>query len=288
MNALSTTRTPAATLDHLNGLPPTTPGDQARSPSGRQNHFRIFVLETRAELMKLLRMPGFTLPAFAFPLMFYGLFGITFGRSQQIGPLTMAGYLLATYGAFGVIGANIFSFGVGIATERGQGWMLLKRAMPLPPVIHFLARMVVGMAFSLVILIGLFALGGFAGGIALPLATWVKLATWLTLGGLPFAAFGLALGYLCGPNAAPAVINLIYLPMAFVSGLWLPYEVLPGLFKTLAPWLPAFHLAQPALGILGADTHAPVARSVAYLLAFTAISMVVGIAAYRRDHKTWG
>ncbi len=254
----------------------------------RQRYLRIFGLETRAELMKLVRMPAFALPAFAFPLMFYGLFGLAFGSGQQIGPVTMAGYLLATYGAFGVIGANLFSFGVGIAVERGQGWMLLKRAMPLPPLIHFLARMVVGMLFSLSILVGLFALGGFFGGVALPLATWVKLAAWLTIGGLPFAAFGLFFGYLCGPNSAPAVLNLIYLPMAFASGLWLPYEVLPGFFKVLAPWLPAYHLAQQGLGILGADSHASWAQSATYLLTFTAVSVAAGIAAYRRDQATWG
>ncbi len=254
----------------------------------RQRLLRIFRLETRAEFLKLVRMPAFALPAFAFPLMFYALFGLAFGRGQQIGPVTMTGYLLATYGAFGVIGANLFSFGVGIASERGQGWMLLKRALPLPPILHFLARMVVGMVFGLAILIGLFALGGFAGGVALPLATWVKLAAWLTAGGLPFAAFGMALGYLCGPNSAPAVINLIYLPMSFASGLWLPYEVLPGFFKALAPWLPAYHLAQQGLGILGADTHAPLAQSVVYLLTFTAISLAIGVAAYRGDQKIWG
>ena len=264
----------------------TTASSRAVSP--KQRYLRMFGLETRAELMKLVRMPAFALPAFAFPLMFYALFGLAFGGSQQIGPVTMAGYLLATYGAFGVIGANLFSFGVGIAVERGQGWMLLKRAMPLPPLIHFLARRVVGMLFSLLILVGLFALGGFFGGVALPLATWVKLAAWLTVGGLPFAAFGLFFGYLCGPNAAPAVINLIYLPMAFASGLWLPYEVLPGFFKALAPWLPAYHLAQQGLGILGADKHASWAQSATYLLIFTAVSVVAGMAAYRRDQASWG
>ncbi|MCH9650319.1 MAG: ABC transporter permease [Deltaproteobacteria bacterium] len=254
----------------------------------RRRYLRIFGLETRAELMKMVRMPAFVVPAFAFPLMFYALFGLAFGRGQEIGPVTMLGYLLATYGAFGVIGANLFSFGVGIAVERGQGWMLLKRAMPLPPLIHFLARMVVGMVFSLLILVGLFALGGFFGGVALPLPAWVKLAAWLTVGGLPFAAFGLFFGYLCGPNSAPAVINLLYLPLSFASGLWMPYEVLPGFFKALAPWLPAFHLAQQGLGIVGAETHASWTQSIVYLSAFTVVSLVAGIAAYRRDQESWG
>ena len=267
-------------------VPATTPASRPAAP--RQRYVRMLGLEIRAELLKLVRMPPFAVPAFAFPLMFYALFGLAFGRTQQIGPVTVAGYLLATYGAFGVIGANLFSFGVGIAVERGQGWMLLKRALPLPPMIHFAARMVVGMSFSLLILVGLFALGGFYGGVALPFLTGVELAAWLTVGGLPFAALGLFFGYLCGPNSAPAVINIIYLPMSFAAGLWVPYEVLPAFFKTLAPWLPAYHLAQQGLGILGADTHATWTQTGIYFLVFTTVCVVAGAAAYRRDRATWG
>ena len=41
--------------------------------------------------------------------------------------------------------------------------------------------------------------------------------TVLVIGALPFCAIGLAFGYLVGPNSAPAVLNLVYLPMAFAS-----------------------------------------------------------------------
>ncbi|WP_376691705.1 hypothetical protein [Wenzhouxiangella sp. EGI_FJ10409] len=63
---------------------------------------------------------------------------------------------------------------------------------------------------------------------------------------------GLALGLWLGPNAAPAVLNLVYLPLGFLSGLWIPSTMFPGWLQSLAEWLPPYHLAALALDVTGA------------------------------------
>ena len=68
------------------------------------------------------------------------------------------------------------------------------------------------------------------------------------LGVLPFCAIGLFVGSLVSGQAAPAIVNLIYLPMAFLSGLWFPLPILPKVLQQIAPVWPAHHLAQLALG----------------------------------------
>ncbi len=164
----------------------------------------------------------------------------------------MATYLIATYGAFGVIGASLFGFGVGVAIERGQGWMLLKRASPMPPMAFFAAKLAMCTIFAAAVFFVLAALGVTFGHVRMPSAVWLRLATTLVLGAIPFCALGLGLAYLVGPNSAPPIVNLIYLPMSFLSGLWIPFEVLPPAVKAIAPFLPAFHLGQLALGAIGA------------------------------------
>ena len=79
--------------------------------------------------------------------MFYLLFGVVFG-TRHGRRRTMATYLIATYGAFGVIGAALFGFGVGVAIERGQGWMMLKRASPMPPMAFFAAKLAMCAIFA--------------------------------------------------------------------------------------------------------------------------------------------
>ena len=77
-------------------------------------------------------------------------------------------YMLATYGAFGVIGCALFGFGVGVAIERGQGWMRLKRVSPMPALAYFVAKIAMSASFATVIVAALFVLGATFGGVRMP------------------------------------------------------------------------------------------------------------------------
>ena len=92
----------------------------------------------------------------------------------------------------------------------------------------------------------------------------------MTVGALPFAALGLFIGAYVPANVAPAIANVIFLPMMWLSGLFIP---LP---KFLEPWAviwPAFHLNQVALGAAGVSEFSfmPPAISAGVLLAFTVV-----------------
>jgi ABC-2 type transport system permease protein len=247
-----------------------------------------YVLEAKYESLKLLRMPGYAIPSIAFPAMFYILFGVLFGN-RGVSGLSMPTYLIATYGAFGVIGAALFGFGVAIAIERGQGWMMLKRASPMPPMAFFVAKLFMCMIFAATIFGVLATLGVTFGNVRLPAGSWARLGATLILGAVPFCAIGLGLGYVMGPNSAPPIVNLIYLPMSFLSGLWIPYEVLPPFVKAVAPFLPAFHLGQLSLGAIGAGAGLPVWSHISALAGFTFIGLGLAFWGYRHDEdKTWG
>src|SRR5690554_1652097 len=144
-------------------------------------------------------MPAYTISSLAFPLMFYLLFAMMFG-SQQIGDTRAAAYMLATMGSFGVVGAAMFGYGVGIATERGQGWMIIKRASPMPPLAYFAAKTCMALLMSAIIVLMLFAAGAITQGIRLPIETWSVMFVTLVAGVIPFCALGLAFGYVAGPN----------------------------------------------------------------------------------------
>ena len=263
-------------------------GIRAGNAAASWSPARTYVLEAKYEFLKLLRMPAYAIPSIAFPAMFYVLFGLVLG-SRGVRGLALASYLIATYGTFGVIGAALFGFGVGVAVERGQGWLTLKRATPMPPSAFFLAKLFMCTVFSCAIVLLLSLLGVIFGGVRFPADTWARLAVTLVAGGVPFCALGLAFGYLAGPNSAPPLVNLIYLPMALVSGLWIPIEVLPPLVKSVAPFLPAYHLAQLALQAIGAGGHAPAWTHVTALLGFTCLGLGLAFWGYRRDEdRTWG
>jgi ABC-2 type transport system permease protein len=247
----------------------------------------ILLAETRSELRKAIRVPAFVLPVVLFPAMFYALFGLMIGGAVPATGLGMSSYLLASYGTFGVVGAALFGMGVGVAAERGQGWLTLKRATPMPPLAYFAAKVLMSMAFGAAIAVLLAILGVALGGVQLTAASWVVLGLVLTLGAIPFCALGCTLGYLTGPSSAPPIANLIYLPMSLASGLWIPIEFMPDFLQRIAPFLPPYHMARLALGAIGMP--ADVLVHVAALIAFTILFLGAAVLAYRRDDgRTWG
>lgn len=248
---------------------------------------RIYALEALYELRKVSRLPAFVLPTLGFAPVFYSLFGFTLRGPDQ--PLR-ALYLLATYGAFGVMGAALFCLGNGVATERGQGWMLWKRTTPMPLTAYFAAKAAVAVAFGAVIVAILFVLAAGPAGVRLPLGTWAGLAGVLIAGAIPFCAVGLALGYVAGPNSAPAIINLIYLPASLCSGLWLPIDMLPRFLQRIALWLPPYHYGQLALRVIGKERGGGAWWIDAGVLAATTVLGLVAAAILMRrdDGRTYG
>lgn len=216
---------------------------------GTHSHWRSYLLEARCEFLRLLREPAFGVPVIAFPAMFYLLFGVALNK----GSASAAQYLLATYGVFGVVGAAMFGFGVTIATDREHGYLRFKRALPVPVGAMLLAKMVMAMLFAAIISLLLATLAATMAGVALAPWQWAMLLVVNVLGVLPFAAIGLYVGTLVGGNAAPALLNVLYLPMAFLSGLWLPLSMLPDVFAKIGPVWPAYHLGQLALKVVGHD-----------------------------------
>ncbi|HRQ63667.1 MAG TPA: ABC transporter permease [Xanthomonadaceae bacterium] len=208
----------------------------------------ILMREVRGELLSAIRQPAFVLPTLAFPVMFYLFFGLAFTMSRS---MHMPTWLLATYGVFGIIAPALFGFGIMVATEKGEGWLRLKRAAPVSPLVPLLARVAMAMLFAFLVFVLLASLGALFGGVRMPRADWILLAVTLTAGSIPFCAMGLACGLWLSARAAPAVINLVYLPMAFLSGLWVPLPAFPEWMQGMANVLPPYHLAAIALHVVG-------------------------------------
>jgi ABC-2 type transport system permease protein len=145
------------------------------------------------------------------------------------------------------------------------------------------------LTIATIIVLGLFTLGALLGGVRLGLDQWVALGLALVAGALPFSAMGLAFGYLVGPNSAPAVLNLVWLPMAFASGLWIPISQLPELVQSVAPFLPPYHFVQLALSTIGASEGGSPAVHAGAVLAFTVVFLGVAAWGFRRDEgRTYG
>jgi ABC-2 type transport system permease protein len=244
--------------------------------------FGSFALESRLELVRLARQPSYVLPLFAFPLTFYYFFGIAMGPQRYHG-VSVAAYMLASYGAFGVIGAALFGFGVTLALERGSGWLVLRRASPMRLSSYLAAKMVAALGFACAVGGSIEALGAFAGGVRLEVHTWLALLAVFAGGAIPFCALGFAIGTLAPAAGATAIVNLIYLPMSFMGGLWIPAALLPATFARIAPWTPTYHFGRLALAAMGIESAS--SGDVVALAAWTAVFLAVAAFGWRRDES---
>lgn len=239
--------------------------------------------EFQLDFKMMLREKAFVFPTLFFPLMFYVFFGLLFGKTGLGGQ--MPTFLLVTYGVFGIMSPALFGFGASVAMDRDKGWLAVKQVSPMPPLQFMLAKLFSAMVFASVIIVGLFFLGAVFGDVLLTKTQWLSLAALLLVGTLPFCALGLAVGFWVKGNAAIAVLNLIYLPSAFLSGLWVPINFFPGWLQQLANILPPFHLSQLGLKIIEMDLGQSIWTHILALLLSTFVFITFAVMGYKKSQS---
>jgi ABC-2 type transport system permease protein len=242
----------------------------------------IFVREARYEFIRLLRTRSFAFSVVGFPVIFYLFFGIIMNRGEHIGTISVAKYVLASYAVFGMVGAALFGIGIGLASDLAAGWLDLKRASPMPPLAYVLAKCSSAMAFGICIVSILALIGITLGHVSLTFVEYARMVGLTVVGVIPFACMGIALALLVPFSSAPGIANMIYLPMSFCGGLWVPIIFLPHLLQKAAVLLPTYHLGQLTLGAFG---YAGTGTSLSHwygLLGFTLLMLGIAGVALRR------
>lgn len=255
-------------------------------PDHRSNSFartlRIFLTEARFEFVRLLRTRAFSLAVIGFPVIFYVFFGLIMNRGEHIGGVSVAKYMLAGYAVFGMVGAALFGIGGGLASELSTGWLELKRASPMPPLAYLIAKCCSAAAFGLVIVSLLTLLGITVAHVSITLSEYTRMMALTLVGTIPFACLGMVVALFVPFNATPGVINMIYLPMSFCGGLWLPIMLLPHMLQKFALLLPTYHLSQLVLDCFGYASAGTALSHWLGLLGFTVVMLGLAGVAYRR------
>ena len=236
-----------------------------------------YLQEIRSECLRYLRAPGFILPVTLFSTVFYLMFGVLLSPPGS----DASRYLLASYTTFGVIGPGLFGFGASLAIEREGGLITLKRALPMPPGAYLLGKMVMAMGMGMLVVVLLLVCGTTLGGVHLPPSRVLAMLATGALGVLPFCALGMFVGTLIKGQGAPGLLNLVYLPMAFLSGLWLPLSMLPNFLRQIAPIWPSYHLDRVALAAVGL-AHEAVLPHLLVLAGFGAACFALAVRRLRR------
>lgn len=202
-----------------------------------------YASDARHESLRLLRTPAFSIPILAMPILFYIFFGVLITGARGTPP-DMANLMFVGWTVYGVMGPGLFGFGILVAVERNQGLLTFKRALPMPTGSYLASKLLMAFVFALVVMAMLVMVGVTVGQVTLGASQLVTLALVMSLGVFPACAVGLFIGAWAPASSAAAIANIVYLGMAFLSGLF--FKLPEGIAAFRAIW-PTHHLAQLAL-----------------------------------------
>ena len=201
---------------------------------------RLFALQLRNEQRLYWRSHELAFFTFLFPLLIFILLGSVYGNDRIKSEHNVKGsaYLLAGVLGYGIASTAFAGLAIVLVLRREGGILKRLRGTPLPASIYLagvIASVVIVYAIEAAALI---VLGRLMFHVALP-DQWLSMVLALLLGTLSFAALGVALtGVIRTGDGSSAVVNAIYLPMAFLSGsFWTPHAY-PRFLEVIADILP--------------------------------------------------
>jgi ABC-2 type transport system permease protein len=254
----------------------TVAADGRQMPSGRV--FGAYLADVKFELLRMLRTPGMTLPFLLVPVPVYVLFGVVLPAEAIAKDPGVANYLFSSWCAFAVMGPSLFGPGCALAVEREAGLLRLKRAQPAPPGSWLVAKMLMAIVFSILAVTSVTVAALVVGDITISIGGVLALGIVMVIGSVPFSAIGLAVGTYASGSATPGILNILFLPMLWLGGLFFP---LPAFLERWVVIWPAFHLNQLAIAASGMSGYSFIPPQMAAAV-LTGIAVLFGGVAIRR------
>ena len=146
--------------------------------------------EARYELLRTLRAPAFAGPFLLIPTALYLLVGTMIPESGSVRP--PGPYLFTAFTVMGIMGPALFGFGMGLALEREQGLIALKRALPMPTGAYLVAKMLMAASFAVLIATAIALETLLVGRAPVTMGQAVGVALIGVVGTIPFCAIGLS------------------------------------------------------------------------------------------------
>jgi ABC-2 type transport system permease protein len=245
---------------------------------------RLYRHQVRAEQLVFWRSRESAVFVFLFPLLLFTLLTAVYNGRIYGRPASWA--LLAGMLAYGVANTAFAGLALIIVARRETGILKRIRGTPLPPATYLTAVLT-----SIMIVFALQAVALFVLGHLLKSTPWpghlVSLVLTLALGAAAFAALGLALtGFIRSLEGSSAVVNIIVLPLAFLSGSFGSTRHYPQVLRAIGDVLPLKYFLDAVNRIyLNGHELWSRPRDIAVLAAWGAVGLAIAIRKFRWEPR---
>jgi ABC-2 type transport system permease protein len=245
---------------------------------------RLFWHQLRCEQLVFWRSREAAVFIFIFPLMLYLLLGSVY--SGRINGHRAADYLLAGMIGYGAANTAFAGVAITLVNRREAGMLKRVRSTPLPSPTYLASTLVSTLAVFSLQTVALFAIGRVLFGAHLPTELG-SLVSAVLLGAAVFAALGLATAALIrSAEGSSAVVNVILLPMAFLSGSFGPTRKYPEFLQAIGDVLPLKYFLEVVDAVVLRGTHVwSEPEALAVLAAWGALGVLVALRRFRWEPR---
>ena len=205
---------------------------------------KLLLHQLRTEQLLYWRSRESAVFTFIFPLLLFVLLGSVYsGRIYGV-PASQA--LLAALLAYGCTMVAFAGLAITLVIRREQSLLKRLRATPLPPPTYLLSLLASTLIVFAIEVLALFELGRAVFGTPFPSRVGSVVLV-VVFGVVCFSALGVGLsGLVRSAEGSSAVVNLIVLPMAFLTGAFGPTQHYPRVLRAIGDVLPLKYLVDLA------------------------------------------
>jgi ABC-2 type transport system permease protein len=222
---------------------------------------------------------------FLLPIILLLLLGSAYG-DEEVDGVQASTYLVAGLLGYGIVATAFAGLAITIVVRRESGVLKRVRGTPLPSSVYLAA--VIASTFVVIALetVAQLLVGRYLLDADWPAAPFSFVVA-VVLGVASFAALGLAItGVVRNAEGSSAVVNAIYLPMAFISGAFFSREALPGFVQAIAEVLPLTYLLDLLREVfVDGDGLAAEAGSVAVIAIWGALGFVLALRMFKWEPR---
>lgn len=233
---------------------------QPPSPAGRLTHgaaadvqrklpgiVRVSLVRGAIEIKQFARQRENVIFTFSLPIILLLLFGQIFHGEVGHTGVSFRQYFIAGIIASGLMSATFVGVGASIAADCEDGTLIRLAGTPLQPAAYFAGKAILAFVTALLEVAALLAVGVALLGLHLPATPgrWFTLAWVLILGSATCSLLGIAIGVAVrSTRSAFAMLNLPYLVLSFISGVYFVFSRLPSGLQHVASVFPLKWICQ--------------------------------------------
>ncbi len=183
---------------------------------------------------------------YLFPVIFFFAFAEVMIDADEAGAIS---YIVSMVLVLGIVGNGLFGGGVRVVQEREMNILRRFKVAPISPIPILVSSMITGWVIYIPAAFLILGLAHYIYGMPFP-ERLLSLLLLVSMGIFAFRALGLILGSVANSvQENNMLVQLLYMPMLFLSGATFPLTSLPDWAQSIAQFLPASYLITGFQGI---------------------------------------